>query len=164
MKRQISSYTCRRPATINISSTDELEPSKTYFLIMCSWERWCNTVSSTRPVQQLGWLQLPRRWKVGAFHADWNTWCSLQWLLLKYLISKWHYFLPSAILQINCPEFPTPLLITHQPASLLLINAQVLAAAWTGSLFTCWNNRCKGVYEWQDKKQAPSWHEALERC
>lgn len=40
-----------------------------------------------------------------------------------------YIFLPSAVLQTHCPEFPTLLLIIHQPAFPLLINAQVLAAA-----------------------------------
>jgi len=40
-----------------------------------------------------------------------------------------YIFLPSAVLQMRCLEFPTLPLIIHQPSSPLLINAQVLAAA-----------------------------------
>lgn len=38
-------------------------------------------------------------------------------------------FLPSAVFRIHCPEFPSLILIIHQPASLLLISTQILAAA-----------------------------------
>lgn len=40
-----------------------------------------------------------------------------------------YLFLPSAVLKIHCPEFPSLILIIHQPASLLLISTQILAAA-----------------------------------
>lgn len=100
-------------------------------------------------------VKFPRRVK---------SWSFLWWLkcviVCKYFsfqngfifLKPLYVFLPSAVLRIYCPEFPSLILIIHQPASLLLISTQILAAAWTGSLFTCWNNRCKGVCEWQDKK------------